>query len=178
MPTTRTASYARIVATLKAVCEALIPNSRFISATWDQISMETMHITEPVLFGLNQGFQLRRENVQDNSERATIILDIAIKDDTDSDSEQQQNLLHSADIIANQLLDELEAVWIDNGIQVVNITKVPYYKKWGLLVSGVGLQMDLIVNTCLPWTWPDLSSYMQEISRNVDPFDWQGYTEQ
>lgn len=174
---TRTASYARIVAILKGVAEGMLSDVRFISATWDQISDETINSTEQVLIGLEQGFQLNRRSPDDNTESGTIIVDVGLQDNYESDSEQQYNLLASADIIANQYITELASNSVEYGVQFLNIQKIPYYKKFGRLITGVGLQMEVRVNTCLPYTWSDLGEFSGEISRKVSPFDWSNYSE-
>jgi hypothetical protein len=173
--TIRTATYAHIVAVLKGVAEGMLPSVKFISATWDTISDETISTTEQVLIGLEQGFQLRRRSTDDNTEQGTIIVDIGLQDNYASDSVQQYNLLASADIIANQYIQELAAVSVAYGVQFSNIVKIPYYKKFGRVISGVGLQMDVSVNTCQAYEWGDLGEFAGAISAQVSPFDWANY---
>ena len=60
-------------------------------------------------------------------------------------------------------------------MQFLNITKIPYYKKMGRVISGVGLQMEVRVNTCQPYEWSDLGDFAGAISAQVDPFDWANY---
>lgn len=173
--TIRTASYARIVAILKGVAEGMLSDVKFIAATWDTISDETVATTEQVLIGLEQGFQLSRRSPDDNTEQGTIIVDIGLQDDYANDSIQQYNLLASADIIANQYIQELAAVSATYGVQFSNIVKIPYYKKFGRLISGVGLQMEVRVNTCQPYEWGDLGEFAGAISASVNPFDWANF---
>ena len=77
----RTATYARIVAVLRGVAEGMLPSVKFLAATWDTISDEVADSTEQVVIGLEQGFQLVRRSPDDNTESATIIVDIGLQDD-------------------------------------------------------------------------------------------------
>ena len=148
--TIRTATYARIVAVLRGVAEGMLPSVKFLAATWDTISDEVADSTEQVVIGLEQGFQLVRRSPDDNTESATIIVDIGLQDDNASDSVASMNILSSADIIANQYIQELAAVSATYGVQFGTITKIPYYKYGARLLTGVGLQMEIRVNSCQP----------------------------
>ena len=175
--TIRQATYARIVAVLKGVAEGMLPSVKFLAATWDTISDEVADSTEQVVIGLEQGFQLVRRSPDDNTESATIIVDIGLQDDNASDSVASMNILSSADIIANQYIQELAAVSATYGVQFGTITKIPYYKYGARLLTGVGLQMEIRVNSCQPYEWSDLAEFAGAISKEVSPFDWANYSE-
>jgi len=175
--TIKQATYARIVAIFKGVAEGMLSNVKFISATWDQISDEVADTTEQVVIGLEQGFQLVRRSPDDNTESANLIVDIGLQDDNASDSVASMNILASADIIANQYIQELAAVSAIYGVQFGTITKIPYYKYGKRLLTGIELQMEIRVNSCQPYEWSDLSEFAGAISKEVSPFDWANYSE-
>ena len=76
-------TYGKINGWVKGVAEGLFPSVLFLSATWDEMSQTSIGATEDLIIGLNQGYQISRENPQANNESCTIIIDVGLKDQFD-----------------------------------------------------------------------------------------------
>ena len=167
-------TYGKINGWVKGVAEGLFPSVLFLSATWDEMSQASIGATEDLIIGLNQGYQISRENPQANNESCTIIIDVGLKDQFDSNSIQQMNLLLTAEVLTDKLIDQLRESGTSQFIQIDRIVKIPYYKKWGMTQSGIGLSLDITVVGCGDFNYPDMATYINAIGRDISPYDWQG----
>jgi len=167
-------SYAKINGWVRGVSESLFPSVLYLSATWDEMSQESIGSTSDLIIGLNQGYQISRANPDANSETASIIIDIGMKDQFDSNSVQQMNLLTTCEVFADALIDKLVTAGTPEYIQITAIKKIPYYKKWSMTASGIGIQLSVTVSGCGNFSYPDMATYMKAIGRDINPIDWQG----
>jgi hypothetical protein len=161
---------------VRGVAEGLFPSVLFLSATWDEMSQQSIGAEADLIIGLNQGFQISRAAPDASSETCTIIIDVGLRDQFDTDSIQQANLLMTAEVLADKLIAELNSTAAEALIQIGGIQKIPYYKKWGMTSSGVGLSLDLTLAGCGDFNYPDMATYVKAIGRDISPYDWQGTT--
>lgn len=169
-------TYGKVNGWVRGVAETLFPSVLFLSATWDEISQSSTDAKEELIIGLNQGYQIRRADPQGNAETCTIIIDVGLKDQYDSNSVQQMNLLLTAEVLADRLIDQLRQSGVSQYIEISNIVKIPYYKKWGMTCSGIGLSLDVAVVGCGDFNYPDMTTYINAIGRDISPYDWKGTT--
>lgn len=178
MATTRTASNARFRLFNEAVIAALVPDALYKFATWDVISSETIDNVEGLFVFTLRPVTFSRENQDDNTDTAEILMQFGAPDNYESDSEEQTNLVESIEVLVEQYLEECAKLRSDWFIDYVNIQKESYFKQYGRNISGMYLRFTAQVNTCTPYTWDDMSDFAGRISKDVSPFDWSNYSEQ
>ena len=167
-------SYAKINGWVRGVSESLFPSVLFLAATWDEMSQDSAKTTESLIIGLNQGYQISRPSPDSNSESAQLVIDIGVMDQLDSDSIQQMNLLTTCDVFAEKMITALVSTGVAASIQISGIKKIPFYKKWAPLISGVALVIEVQSAGCGDYTYADMTKYMKDIGRDINPIDWQG----
>jgi hypothetical protein len=99
-------TYGKINGWVRGVAEGLFPSVLFLSATWDEMSQQSIGAEADLIIGLNQGFQISRVAPDASSETCTIIIDVGLKDQFDTDSIQQANLLMTAEVLADKLIEQ------------------------------------------------------------------------
>ena len=164
-------NYIKILGTIKGVADALFPEALFLSATWDQMSQESYGVTDKIVIGLNQGFVITQGGITDSTSSATVIIDFGLPDQYDDNSTQQFNVIASAEVVAGQFLEALNGVQIDSGLAIGQFRIVPYYKKWGLTLSGVAIELNLVIGQGCE-TFPSIEEYIEYIGRNISPSNW------
>lgn len=158
------------------VARNVYPNSNYVTATFDQLSQVEVSHGQVAIF-VNQQYQLTRDDISSSSQTtADFSFIIGLLDEFDSNAQEVDNLVSTADILTDQYLRELEGIFEDIAIQIIGITKTPIFKRGGETLTGVMTMCTLVVNDCLPNQYPDLSEYYGRIDRTVDPYDWKGIT--
>ena len=175
MATTSTASFSRFKTFNEAILSALVPDLKFASGTWDTISTEVINDQECVFAFILQPITFRRDRVDDSFDTADVLMQFGIRDSSDSTSQEHANIIESMEILVEQFLREAQDLSNDYGIEYTGISKEPYYKQFGQNISGLYLRFNVNVNTCLPFSWSDMSSFAGEISRKISPFNWSNY---
>jgi len=168
-------TYKYIDGAFKGVAEALYPNLKYVKGTQDEVAQAELE-PDQVLFAIFANYNLVKREVSDNVATANNFgVYIGLQDSIQSGSEEVDNIITTAEIMVNQLLETLESYYEDLGINITgDITYIPWYKRLGGTVTGVWCSFNLQVAQCLPNTYPNLGEYFGKIGREVDPFDWVG----
>ncbi len=96
-------AYLYIAGTAQGVAQGLLPGCIFKIGDAEQLTQASIE-TKTLFVGMSQYFALTRTEPEANTQSATLIFDIGIPDSFDTGSAEQQNLIASADIIADQFL--------------------------------------------------------------------------
>lgn len=169
-------SYKLINGVWRGVSEAAFPNVKYVIATRDNVAKVQLKKGQ-VLIAIFDGYQLRRTNNKDSTEQTqNFFFMVGLQDTYQSSSVEQENAVATADILADQMLDDLEAIGEDLAFDFTDIIKTPVYKQGGDTVSGMTVQMNISITRCQDNIFPNLQEYIGQIGRKIDPYDWQGIT--
>lgn len=171
-------AYLRLVDGLTGVASTMLPGINVFNGTLDQISQDLLLSGKDDLpmCGIQEGFAMTQESIDASVKEGRIVMDWGLPDSPDSTSQQTRNIVASIDILIDQFLDVVLSVYSTYDIQIVNIERRPYYKRLASCVSGMMVQFDFRIGQCGPNVFPSLDAFMNEISKNVSPYDWQGIT--
>ncbi len=175
-------AYYQLIGTIRGVSEALLPGTKFIHGTYDVISRASVEEEAPLYMAMYEGFILRKPLIDDSTEATSITIEIMLKDAFDSDSIEQENLMATANILADQFLNSLNDLSVQNGVSFQNVQKVPFFKRYSGTYTGLGIGLDVQIGECSGFgaslnLYPDLSEFMNEIGKDISPLDWQGITQ-
>lgn len=171
-------SYLRLVDGLSGVAETMLAGIQVYNGTLDQINQDVLASgnADLPMIGIQEGFAMTQREVDDQVKEGRIVIDFGLQDTPDSKPQHTRNIVASLDILIDQFLDQVLNVYGLYDLQVMNIERRPFYKRMDC-ISGMMLQFDYRIGQCGPNVFPDLSEFMNEISKNVSPYDWQGITQ-
>lgn len=165
-------SYQLLINALTGVAETILPTVKVYNGTLDQISRSSVRNDFPQI-GIQEAFQMNQTKIG-APYTGTIIIDFFLQDFRDSTPQQTRNITASMAELSRQFLDVCKDYLPTLGIELSNIVTVPQYKRLANNMSGVSVQCGFVVSGCDSNVMPDLSEYMKEISRNVNPYEWTG----
>lgn len=169
-------SYAYINGAFRGVAENLYPGIKYIHATPDQVAQVNLQEDQPI-FAIYSGYQLTRLEIDSSTDQSEGFgVYIGLPDTFESDPVQQDNLIHTAEIMIEQALTAAEAVGEDIAMTISNIRKTPVRKRGADTNTGIWCECRITINNCLPNIYPSLSEFMGHIGRTISPYDWMGVT--
>jgi len=152
----------------------LYPGIKHINATPDQVAKIQLGRDQP-LFAIYSGYQLTRTEVEGSTDQTEGFgFYVGLLDTFESDSVQQDNILRTAEIMAEQALEQVEAIGEDIALSIRNVRKTPVRKRGGETTSGIWCELDVSINRCGPNEYPSLAEFTAQIGRKTDPYDWKG----
>lgn len=161
----------------KGVAEALYPNLKYVKGTQDEVAQVEL-APDQVLFAIFSNYNVVTREISDNVARAENFgVYIGLQDSMQNGAKEVDNIIVSAEIMVNQLLETVESYNEELGIEITgDISQIPWYKRGGNTVSGLWCAFNLNVAQCLPNDYPSLSEYFGKIGAEIDPYDWRGIT--
>lgn len=167
-------SYLIIQGLVRGVSKGAFPSCDFLSGTWDEISQQSQGSDAQLTIGMMANYSITQTEPSAAAKSATIVVDFALLDTSDNMGEYTENIIASADAYADQWLEALNTSANENGVQIGQVVRIPFFNKFNSRRSGLGLQISLNVVGCGP-TYPDLSTFANEVSYRISPVDWSGY---
>ena len=164
-------SFLHVEGTFAGIAKGLFPDANYAIGYPDELNLAAED-SENLFIGLNMFMVFNRSKADASTEETTVTIEFALRDTFETNSEQQMNILQSCEICANAFLNELDSESLKEYISVTSVRKVPFRKKYASTNSGMLLEIGLSISTCFVVQVPR-TQYIQEISRNVNPVDWQ-----
>ena len=164
--------FLEVMGCVKGISNGLLPVSTFEHGTNAYLNTVSNTANFPFI-GLLEPFTFTQDDIN-NPASTNLNIYFLLADSNDTNSEEQFNIISTCDIITNQWLES----FIENveTIDIINIKKEPVKKVFDTL-SGYILSIDIKVSSLFINSFPSVTTYANEISRKISPYNWQGTQE-
>lgn len=159
-----------IAGTLKGVANGLFPDANYFMGYPDELNQASEE-SEKLFIGVNMFMVFTRTKADDSTDSTTVTIEFGLRDTFQTNSDEQTNILTSCEIAADAFINKLEEKSESGFLEVGQIRKVPFRKKYASTTSGVLVEIALIVNNCYIPNIP-FPEYVQNVSKDISPLDW------